>query len=137
MRCWCGLTGASSSAALPAGPVQVRPGLGALARFDADVNPDSIFGCGGQVSGWPGKGNVMGVDAAGDSFVLATHAELSPPAIRGDGVKMRLAVAKSSRSAPSLLNPSKLAFARVDSSLAKAVPQRRSVLARLGEPSSG
>ncbi len=34
--------------------VQVRPGL-AAARLDADVNPDSISGRGGQVSSWQAR----------------------------------------------------------------------------------
>jgi hypothetical protein len=47
-----------------------------LARLNADVSLDSIFGCSRQVS--VTKDNAMSLDTAGDSFVLVTHAELSP-----------------------------------------------------------
>lgn len=52
----------------------------ALARFNSNGTPDPSFGSGGQVLSTAGVGNIsaLGLDAAGDIFVLPAHAEFSP-----------------------------------------------------------
>ena len=56
------------------------PAVGALARFNANGTPDKAFGSGGQVLSTGSVGNIraLGLDAAGDIFVLPAHAEFSP-----------------------------------------------------------
>jgi len=56
------------------------PADGALARFNADGTLDQGFGHGGQVLSTGAVGNIaaLGLDAAGDIFVLPAHAEFSP-----------------------------------------------------------
>jgi uncharacterized delta-60 repeat protein len=55
------------------------PAFAALARFNANGTPDQAFGSGGQVqSSSIGNITTLGLDAAGDIFVLPAHAEFSP-----------------------------------------------------------
>jgi uncharacterized delta-60 repeat protein len=56
------------------------PADAALARFNANGTLDQTFGSGGQVLSTASIGNItsLGVDAAGDIFVLPAHAEFSP-----------------------------------------------------------
>ncbi len=53
---------------------------GALARLNANGTLDQTFGTGGQVLSASAVGNItaLGLDAAGDIFVLPAHAEFSP-----------------------------------------------------------
>ncbi len=61
------------------GQSRTAPILGALARFTPNGALDTGFGTGGQVlSGPMGNADTLGLDAAGDIFVLPTHTELSP-----------------------------------------------------------
>ena len=52
----------------------------ALARFNANGTPDQTFGSGGRVLSTAAVGNItaLGLDAAGDIFVLPAHAEFTP-----------------------------------------------------------
>jgi uncharacterized delta-60 repeat protein len=56
------------------------PAEGALVRFNANGTLDQTFGSGGQVLSTAAVGNIttLGLDAAGDIFVLPAHAEFSP-----------------------------------------------------------
>jgi hypothetical protein len=55
------------------------PADGALVRFNANGALDQAFGSGGQVLSTGAVGNVatLGLDAAGDIFVLPAHAEFT------------------------------------------------------------
>ncbi|MBV9093325.1 MAG: hypothetical protein JO132_05545, partial [Streptosporangiaceae bacterium] len=59
--------------------VNHAPPEGALARFDANGTPDQAFGHGGQVLSTAAVGEItaLGLDAAGDIFVLPAHAEFT------------------------------------------------------------
>lgn len=56
------------------------PAAAALTRFNPDGTPDQSFGNGGQVLSTVaiGKITTLGLDAAGNIFVLPAHAEFSP-----------------------------------------------------------
>jgi uncharacterized delta-60 repeat protein len=56
------------------------PADGAMVRFNANGTLDQTFGSGGQVLSTGAVGNVatLGLDAAGDIFVLPAHAEFTP-----------------------------------------------------------
>ena len=60
-------------------PGRTSPTLGALARYNPNGSLDSTFGSGGEVLSRPASAiSTLGLDAAGDIFVLPAHRELSP-----------------------------------------------------------
>ena len=60
-------------------PGRTSPTLGALARYNANGSLDSTFGSGGEVLSRPASAiSTLGLDAAGDIFVLPAHREFSP-----------------------------------------------------------
>jgi uncharacterized delta-60 repeat protein len=61
-------------------PNMRAPADGALVRFNSNGTLDQTFGSGGQVLSTATVGNItaLGLDAAGDIFVLPAHAEVSP-----------------------------------------------------------
>jgi uncharacterized delta-60 repeat protein len=64
------------------------PEVAALARFNPNGTLDQTFGSGGQVESTVSVGNIttLGLDAAGDIFVLPAHAEFSPTGQLGSTV---------------------------------------------------
>ena len=59
-------------------PGRTSPTLGALARYNPNGSLDSTFGSGGEVLSQPaGTIRTLGLDAAGDIFVLPAHREFS------------------------------------------------------------
>jgi uncharacterized delta-60 repeat protein len=74
------------------------PAAGALVRFDANGTLDQTFGAGGEVLSTVAVGNVaaLGLDAAGDIFVLPAHAEFTP-AGQPDAAVTPAAITASSR----------------------------------------
>lgn len=77
------------------------PTVAALARFNANGTPDQTFGSGGQVLSSTTIGNItaMGLDAAGDIFVLPAHAEFSS-AGQPDSTVTPAAITASSQGGP-------------------------------------
>jgi uncharacterized delta-60 repeat protein len=60
-------------------PGRTSPSLGALARYNPNGSLDPTFGSGGEVLSQPASViRTLGLDAAGDIFVLPTHREFSP-----------------------------------------------------------
>ena len=61
-------------------PNMRAPADGALVRFNPDGTLDHAFGSGGQVLSTATVGNItaLGLDAAGDIFVLPAHSEFNP-----------------------------------------------------------
>lgn len=68
-------------------PGRTSPTLGAMARYNANGSLDSTFGSGGLVLSQPASViRTLGLDAAGDIFVLPTHREFSPAGQLDPGV---------------------------------------------------
>ncbi len=68
------------------GQIRLAPQQTALARYNPDGSLDPSFGRGGKALSSPGGARTIGLDAAGDIFVLPAEAEFSPAGQPNSGV---------------------------------------------------